>query len=138
MTKVAVYGTLKRGFSNHHLLEKAMYIGEAQTGLPFRLYTVGFPVLLPGTKDDPGTPVRVELYDVTAEQLHWLDRLEGNGRMYQRERRRFRTSSGGVGYSVRAWVYIGKCFAIDRMTRVEPKGPVNSWTGQKPVWKERL
>ena len=101
MTKivVAVYGTLKRGHGNHYLLKDATFLGEATTGSAFRMYCVGVPVLLPGTAEDAGHPVAVELYGVTRKELKRLDWLEGNGRMYLRSRRRMQFK----GRSKRAW-----------------------------------
>jgi len=113
---VAVYGTLKQGHGNHYLLKDAAFLGTAMTGSPYRLFCVGFPVLLPGTEAEPGLPVVVELYEVTRKQLRRLDRLEGNGRMYQRSRRRFKFA----GYSQRAWIYIGKSFSPERLRKVVP------------------
>lgn len=126
MITVAVYGTLKRGFRNNFLLENAEFLGEAISGSPFRMYCIGFPVLLPGTADEPGLRVAVELYRVTRKELARLDRLEGNGRMYQRARRRFRFK----GTSQRAWVYIGgEGFKARYMNKVIPTGQLNVWAG---------
>lgn len=125
---VAVYGTLKRGYGNHRLLADARYVGDAVSGSAFQLFTVGFPVILPGTPAAPGKPIAVELYEVTRRELARLDRLEGNGRMYQRERRRFRLD----GRSVRAWIYVGKSFRAEAMRRVESSGAVCRWDGQRP------
>jgi len=74
MTTVMVYGTLKRGGYNHHLLEKAEYIGEA-TVRGFRLYRMGgFPA---ASRSWVEPRVFGEVFRVTPEQLARLDQLEG-------------------------------------------------------------
>ena len=95
---VYVYGTLKRGHYNNHILQDATFVGTATLSFKARMFCVGFPVLIEGE-----TPVKVEgeLFEVDAQTFHDLDRLEGQGRMYQRRRVRI---PGGK----RAWVYIGK------------------------------
>jgi len=73
--KVFVYGTLRKGCSNHHVIER--YIVESQ---PFqvtgRLYDVGF---YPALVLDERETIRVqgELVTVNAEALTSLDFLEG-------------------------------------------------------------
>ena len=69
---VAVYGTLKRGYSNHHLLDKACYIGpDTLTGVT--LYNLG---PYPGALPKPSDGVRVEVYAVNDPLLATLDELE--------------------------------------------------------------
>lgn len=82
-TLIFVYGTLKNGFPNHHLLEAltqsndAVFIGPHHTLKPFPLVCgpLGIPFLinLPGS----GHRVRGELYSVSAKGLPVLDELEG-------------------------------------------------------------
>ncbi|MBE95120.1 gamma-glutamylcyclotransferase [Marinobacter sp.] len=69
---VAVYGSLKRGYSNHHLLEKACYIG-ADTLTSLTLYDLG---PYPGALAKPSEGVKVEVYAVNDPLLATLDRLE--------------------------------------------------------------
>lgn len=84
---VGVYGTLKRGFYNHHLLEKAEFIKT--TVIPdgnYCLYDLGsFPavkVVLYGNEET--TPVTVEIFQVDKETFDNLDRLEGYPSFYNR------------------------------------------------------
>src|SRR5262245_56620 len=78
---VFVYGTLKKGFRNHHLLETSkLVVADVLTSRRYRMLDVGFPVMLPGTEG----LVQGEVYEVDAETLEQLDRLEGEGRMYHR------------------------------------------------------
>jgi gamma-glutamylaminecyclotransferase len=82
---IFVYGTLKRGQSNHSLLAKAEYLLEAATCEKFRMFHVGFPVLLADVKDGrPVGRVQGEVYKVSEEQLRRLDGLESEGSMYKR------------------------------------------------------
>lgn len=79
--KVFVYGTLKKGKSNHRLLENAKYLGE-RTLWHYAIYDLGpFPCILPRYSFS----VKGELYLVTDEELQLLDRLEGHPEMYFRQ-----------------------------------------------------
>ena len=75
-----VYGTLKRGFPNHHLLPSATYLGEAASLEPYPLVVASqwfTPTLI--AEPGQGLPVRGELYRTDGEGLAELDRLEGRG-----------------------------------------------------------
>jgi gamma-glutamylcyclotransferase (GGCT)/AIG2-like uncharacterized protein YtfP len=81
--KVFVYGTLQRGCRNHRILEAATFLGKAVTVRKFGMTDVGFPFMLP---DQEVAPVVGELFDIgdDADCLARLDRLESEGRMYDR------------------------------------------------------
>jgi len=82
MRRVFVYGSLRRGFSNHRFLESASYLGEATTAPHYRLVSLGaFPGMTPGL-----SVVRGEVYEVDADTLRRLDALEGHPHFYRRER----------------------------------------------------
>lgn len=73
--RVFVYGTLKRGNGNHHLLSRSEFIGKATTAPEFRLLSAFrnvFPYLVPGDKSIIG-----EVFEVDDETLRHLDQLEG-------------------------------------------------------------
>lgn len=76
MTTVFVYGTLKRGGSNHAFLAGQRYLGDARTAPGFTLYSLGD---YPGMVRAPGdtTGVTGELWVVDDGCLAELDRLEG-------------------------------------------------------------
>lgn len=76
-----VYGSLKRGLSNHGMLRGAVYVGEAVTAAGYRLVRIdAYPALTrPGSR-----AIRGELYRVTPELLDALDAFEGDE--YVRER----------------------------------------------------
>lgn len=85
-TLVFTYGTLKRGFSNHRLLEELFASGDASLVGPAvtsaRLPLVCGPYRVPFLLNLPGAGagahrVRGEAYAVTARGLARLDELEG-------------------------------------------------------------
>src|SRR5919112_6245358 len=82
MIHVFVYGSLKRGFRNHHFLETSRFIGPGTTRHDFDLLDLGyFPAAI-----KPGTfAIQGELFSVDRHTLRNLDRLEGNGVFYRRE-----------------------------------------------------
>ena len=77
--RVFVYGTLKRGFYNHRLLEEksASFVGTARTRDPMRLVLgeYGIPYLMP--EGEASGPVFGELWRVDDDALDALDVLEG-------------------------------------------------------------
>lgn len=80
--KAFVYGTLKKGYGNHRLLERASFLGEAYTDGTFDMLNSGFPVLVP---NDNGHIVKGEVYEFSDHDiLDSLDALEGEGLMYDR------------------------------------------------------
>ncbi|NMT64265.1 gamma-glutamylcyclotransferase family protein [Marinobacter orientalis] len=97
---VAVYGSLKRGYGNHHLLDKACYIGS-DTLTSLSLYNLG---PYPGALAKPSDGVTVEVYAVNDPLLAMLDELEGYDSGAEKTslyvRRKIQTSHG------LAWVYL--------------------------------
>ncbi len=80
---VFCYGTLKSGYHNHRLLEDAKFIGKSRTTPDYKIYCNGrFPYMI---EVEGGVSVEGEVYEVDAEQLARLDRLEGHPRMYLRK-----------------------------------------------------
>ena len=73
---VAVYGTLKKGHGNHHLLEGSEFIGRGRTVEKYPMTdSIGFPYTY--EEQGEGHRIVVELYNVTAEVMESLDDLEG-------------------------------------------------------------
>ena len=76
MTRVFVYGTLKRGGSNHHCLAGQQFLGAGRTPPGFTLYALAdYPGMVREPKDDAG--VTGEVWAVDPACLETLDRLEG-------------------------------------------------------------
>lgn len=70
--KVAVYGTLKRGHNNSHLLSRATFLGTDRL-TTLTLYNLG---PYPGALLKPSDGVSVEIYAVNDPMLEELDVLE--------------------------------------------------------------
>ena len=100
MTKVFVYGTLKRGQPNHRVIEGAEFLSCAVTLGGWSMIDGWFPVVMAGSDGC----VAGEVYEVDGPCLAALDRLEGNGRMYQREVVDLELEGGEF---TEAWMYVG-------------------------------
>ena len=83
---IFVYGTLKRGGSNHALLAAEKFIGPARTAPGFRLWSLGdYPGMTAHAADRDG--VTGEVWSVGDNTLARLDELEGLAEgLYRRER----------------------------------------------------
>ena len=76
MTTVFLYGTLKRGGSNHAFLAGQRFLGTARSAAGFTLYSLGdYPGLVRAPGDTAG--VTGELWAVDDACLAELDKLEG-------------------------------------------------------------
>ena len=86
MSLVFVYGTLKRGGSNHSFLAGQGFLGDARTVAGYRLFELeGFPGMVALPDDRAG--VSGEIWSVDEACLAELDRLEGiDEGLYRRER----------------------------------------------------
>jgi gamma-glutamylcyclotransferase (GGCT)/AIG2-like uncharacterized protein YtfP len=72
---IFVYGSLKRGYALHHLLEGQSFRGPATTCPLYRIFDLGS---YPGLVDWPeGLAVQGEVYEVDAKCLKRLDEAEG-------------------------------------------------------------
>ena len=90
-TRVFVYGTLKRGFSNHHVLSSgtaSRFVARGSTLHTFPLiidaYCIPYLVALPRNAKPAGHRIHGELWDVDADRLAELDRFEGAPGRYER------------------------------------------------------
>jgi len=90
-----VYGSLKKGFDNHKLLQKyAKRVGKASTVGKFAMYEDSFgnyPYLI----KEPVTRVQGELYEIKRKELlDEIDEFEGAPEYYQRKRIKVKTHKG--------------------------------------------
>jgi gamma-glutamylaminecyclotransferase len=102
--RVFVYGTLRKGFSNHRLLNHsgATFVSDAKTIDKYRLTADGIPFVFKQFSD---IEITGEVYDVDSNVLSSLDRLEGHPFSYKREI--VPTTAGD------AWIYFvnsSECF----------------------------
>lgn len=103
---VFVYGTLKRGFPNHHYMKSSRFLGAHRTVERYPL-VVGGRHFSPSLFPEPGNGRRIsgELWEVDEETLGRLDELETvhlpTG--YRREKARVEPEGGGPALD--AWTY---------------------------------
>lgn len=82
MYYVMVYGSLKKGFGNHHLLSRSEFVGNAVTkDSHFSMISLGS---FPGVFDEGSNKIKGEVYFVDEMTLRSLDRLESEGSFYSR------------------------------------------------------
>jgi len=110
----AVYGTLKKGFGNHRILNRNPLKTETIKG--FKMYSNGgFPMIV--ESENKNDEITIEIYQVSeSETKYRLDRLEGyspeqDQGMYLR--RKVTTSLG------EAWIYIWNCSISQNLQHVE-------------------
>ena len=103
--KVFVYGTLKRGGSNHSVMVRAggTFLCEAKTTELRKLIVTHLPFLCDGHAPD-GYQVEGEIFEIPdAQGLDCIDTLEGNGSFYQRRLEDFSELDSLNKHT--AWVY---------------------------------
>ena len=85
MKRIFVYGSLKRGMTNHHYLAGQRFLGEARTAPGYHLYDAGG---YPGMVPEAGGRLSVtgEVWEIDDTCLKHVDKLEGLSlRLYSRE-----------------------------------------------------
>jgi gamma-glutamylcyclotransferase (GGCT)/AIG2-like uncharacterized protein YtfP len=84
VNRIFVYGSLKRGGSNHAFLCGQSFLGTARTGPGFRLFDLGdYPGLV--ARPDGQTGIEGEVWAVDPACLVRLDQLEGTAEgLYRR------------------------------------------------------
>ena len=110
---IAAYGTLRSGESNAHFCRNA--ISRRRAEIPGSLYDTGrgYPAYVP----EGGTPVVVELIEISLSDWAGVDRLEGYPRLYGRTLLEFTLEDGST---VPAWIYIMN--RLPRFSRIIPSG----------------
>jgi gamma-glutamylaminecyclotransferase len=99
--RLFVYGTLKRGYGLHRVIQDCRFLGEANTVKPHALLDAGFPVMTP--LETGANVVRGEVYEVTDRAL--IKRLDGIESAYDRKKILVRFDDGAT---MRVHAYIGK------------------------------
>lgn len=92
---VFVYGSLRRGAINHHMMAGgATFLGLRKTAPKFRLLDLGpFPAMIPGD-----SRVHGEIWQVDNTKLAELDRFEGHPGFYRRDTIDLDDGSSAQGY----------------------------------------
>jgi len=100
--RIAVYGTLKQGHSNHErLLTESPFLGDGTTTSKYPMVVAGIPFLI--ARPGKGHHVKVEVYQVNSATRAKLDDLEGHPDWYQRRVIDITMEGGEV---VPCWVYM--------------------------------
>jgi gamma-glutamylcyclotransferase (GGCT)/AIG2-like uncharacterized protein YtfP len=76
-----VYGTLRRGECNHHLLGDAVFLGFHRTTARYSMLRMGW---YPAVIDGGHTRISGEVYQISKAHLPWLDQLEDYPHTYNR------------------------------------------------------
>lgn len=151
-----MYGTLRAGHHNNHILGAARWVGKGKTASSWRMYDLGsgFPgVVWPGAGDGSsrarggegggggagGYSIVGEVYEVDDAGMEACDRLEGykeaGGGMYDRVKVQVslleqREQGGGkLGELMDAWMYTFNG-GVSGMSEIV-SGDWNSWTGRE-------
>lgn len=85
--KLFVYGTLKKGYGNNHLLSSSKFVRKDITLEKFILLSPSFPVAVEQENEEGGyiaLPVAGEVWEVDEGTLARTDRLEGHPHWYCR------------------------------------------------------
>lgn len=82
LQRVFVYGTLKYGGSNHHLLSRSRLLGRCHTPACYRMLDLGD---YPGIVEGGATAISGEVYEVSPATLEKLDELEDYPLLYTRK-----------------------------------------------------
>ena len=101
-TFVFVYGTLKKGYGNHHYMERAggKLIGKGKTAEKYCLYSNGF---IPFLKTEPQKNyIQGEVYAIPVKNIEITDRLEGHPTNYKRTKDKIILNNGRT---INCWVY---------------------------------
>lgn len=79
--KLAVYGTLRKNYGNHHYMSEAKFLGKGKTRELYTLAASGIPFV----SKKPRVQITVEIYELPIDLLPRVDRLEGHPNCYCRE-----------------------------------------------------
>lgn len=119
LNRVFVYGTLRRGFTNHHFMHGARLLGGARSVDRYAMYLADCPYLV---QEEARYTVAGEVYEVSDAMLMTLDALEEHPRVYERRRIPVVLDSGR---EITAWCY----FSLVPQGRLLPQGEYTGGTG---------
>jgi gamma-glutamylaminecyclotransferase len=128
-----VYGSMKKGFSNHERLRDAEYMGAFQTSGRYAMYadtSQMFPYVI---EEEKRSPIRGELYKIVSKNdFDAIDHLEGVPDFYTRKQISVTEINGNRKFS--AWIYFRSPNNPRRLVRTNP---LTSW-GDMPSRAERV
>jgi len=101
LSKLFVYGTLKKGYHNHYIIEGSKLINTAVLS-DYAIFDLGS---FPGIVRDHESRVYGELYEISDDLLPRLDRLEGVPYLYDRATEVVVDSGMNVHTGVYVYVY---------------------------------
>lgn len=120
--KIAVYGTLKKGYGNNRLLADATFI-EEKIIKGYKLYYSGGVSSFPVAAHSPDDKMSAEIFDIGETPnsiLRNMDWLEGNGFMYHR-------TIIDMGDDVQMYVGHDDYWQFDQATEVKPTDGIYKW-----------
>jgi gamma-glutamylaminecyclotransferase len=85
MKLISVYGTLRKGFGNHHFLADQKFVGTGLTDEKYTMRASGIPFVSKSREGDPKTQILIETYRVSERAFLSIDGLEGHPVFYKRE-----------------------------------------------------
>ncbi len=127
---VFVYGTLKRGFGNNHVLVDSQYIGKGFVE-KYRLYhaNASFPGIVESRNKQDIT--YGEVFRIKDKCIiKALDDLEQEGTMYRRVRTDVKLEDGS---NIKAYVYVW----LSKIDSSTPEVKGNNWTGPYTVTEKK-
>lgn len=130
---IFVYGSLKKGFDNHHVIKNAKYKCKAKTVSKFPMYEeefANYPYLIK-KRISNAYNVKGELYEIRRKELlKKLDKFEGAPDYYIRETIKVQTLSGEVK---KAYAYFLKENKIP-----DSQNPMKEWKNNTDMYIEKF
>lgn len=108
---IFVYGTLKQGFQNHHLLHGGYFLGTGHTVEQYAMFKHAVPYVIKGR---PLTQIYGELFSIHQSILETLDLFEGNPVWNFREQVEVILEKDGS--KLTAWMYFNDTAVGDPVT----------------------
>ncbi len=99
---IFVYGTLRKGMGNHHLLEGSFFLGMGKTVARYGMYILPSGIPYVKRRSERKTVIVGEVYVVDEDTLCRVDHLEGHPNFY---RRRLVPVMLNSGEKIQAWMY---------------------------------
>ena len=119
--RMFVYGSLKRGHTNHTLMQDSRFLADATTQPAYDMLDFGY---YPGVIANGRYSIRGEVFTVSGDVLNVVDALEGHPIFYRRVRIPVITDTGVFP----AWMYLYQG-DHDDCSPVIAQGRYKAWFG---------